>query len=127
MDTVFLHAVATLVSQYTLMRIFWFLEKSHTHTPPLGVKDPATRRPRLRLCMSETKHVFAGRRGMGNPRFAKCTVRNACAEPLLSRVGKILRKAYLNDSQQKITKFNNRNSNENQAPITGSGTMWLGT
>ena len=78
--------------------------------------------------MSVTKNnVIAGRRGTGNPRFAKCMTRNVCAEPSLSRMGKILRKAYLNDSQQKITKFNNRNSNENQAPITESGTMWLGT
>lgn len=115
-----------LVSQHMLMRIFWFLEKSHAHSQ--RVKDSATRQPRLRLCMSVTKkNVIAGRRGMGNPRFAKCTIRNVCTEPSPSRMGKILRKAYLNDSEQKITKFNNRNSNENQALITESGTMRLGT
>lgn len=96
MDKVFSHAAATLVSQHMLMRIFWFLEKSHTNS--LGAKDPATRRPRLRLCTNETRNVLAGRRGMGNPRFAKCTVRNVCAEPSLPRMGTILRKAYLNET-----------------------------
>lgn len=69
------------------------------------------------------KNVTAGRGATGNPTLAKSTIRNACAEPSPSRVGKILLKAYLNDFQQKITKFNNRNSNERQAPVTESGTV----
>lgn len=114
------------VSQQMLMRIFWFLEKSLSHT--WQVKDAGTRRPRLRFCMSITmKNVLTGHRGIGNPRFAKHKIRNVCAEPSLSRMRKILRKAYLNDSEQMITKFNNRNSNEKQGPATESGTMWLGT
>lgn len=68
-------------------------------------------------------NVTAGHGATGNPRWAKSMRRNVCAQPSLSRVGKILLKAYLNDFQQKITKFNNRNSNERQAPVTGSGTV----
>lgn len=69
------------------------------------------------------KNVTARHGATGNPRFAKCTIRNVCAEPSHSRVGKILLKAYLNDFQEKIMKFNNRNSIEKQAPITESGTV----
>lgn len=114
------------VSQHMLMGIFWSLEKSHTLS--WQAKDSATRRPRLRLCMTVTKIIIIpGRRGTNNTRFAKRTIKNVCAEASLYRMGKTLRNAHLHDSQWKASKFNNRNSNENQAPVTESGTMRLGT
>lgn len=88
--------------------------KSHTHGEGRA------------LHQRNQKNVTGGRGATGNPRLAKSTIRNVCAEPSLSRVGKTLPKAYLNDFQQKITKFNKRNSSERQAPIRESGTVSSG-
>lgn len=88
MDRVFSYAIANVSEPaHAYENILVPGKKSHAHSQ--RVKDSATRQPRLRLCMSVTKkNVIAGRRGMGNPRFAKCTIRNVCTEPSPSRMGK---------------------------------------